>query len=174
MRDIFIIGSKGIPAGYGGFETFVEQLTRHRKSKRIRYHVACMGDQNDEFEYQGSRCFRVKVPQIGPAKAVWYDLAAFLRCLHEIRRQPGEQPVVYVLACRIGPFCGFLKRKLKKMGGRLLINPDGHEWLRAKWNPAIRRYWKFSERLMVKHADLVICDSKHMQRYILSDRKSVV
>ena len=167
MRDIFIIGSKGIPAGYGGFETFVEQLTRHRKSKRIRYHVACMGDQNDEFEYQGSRCFRVKVPQIGPAKAVWYDLAAFLRCLHEIMRQPGEQPVVYVLACRIGPFCGFLKRKLKKMGGRLLINPDGHEWLRAKWNPAIRRYWKFSERLMVKHADLVICDSKHMQRYIL-------
>ena len=40
MRDIFIIGSKGIPAGYGGFETFVEQLTRHRKRKRIGYHGA--------------------------------------------------------------------------------------------------------------------------------------
>ena len=39
MRDIFIIGSKGIPAAYGGFETFVEQLTRHKKDRKLRYHV---------------------------------------------------------------------------------------------------------------------------------------
>ena len=48
MKDIFIIGSKGIPAGYGGFETFVEQLTRYKKSTEISYHVACMGEENRE------------------------------------------------------------------------------------------------------------------------------
>ncbi len=166
MQDIFIIGSKGIPARYGGFETFVEQLTRHRECDSIRYHVACMADETGEFEYQGSHCFQIKVPKIGPARAVWYDLAAFRYCLNYIKNHPGIQPAVYVLACRIGPFTGFLKRRLHKMGGRLLVNPDGHEWLRAKWNKAIRAYWKFSEKGMVKHADLVICDSRNMERYI--------
>lgn len=166
MQDIFIIGSKGIPARYGGFETFVEQLTRHRESEDIRYHVACMADKTGEFEYQKSHCFQIKVPKIGPAKAVWYDLAAFFYCLKYLKQHPAKQPVVYVLACRIGPFTGFLKRRLHKIGGRLFVNPDGHEWMRAKWNKAIRRYWKFSEKLMVKHADLIICDSKNMEQYI--------
>lgn len=167
MRDIFIIGSKGIPARYGGFETFVEQLTRHKVSEEISYHVACMGDAKTEYEYQGSHCFQIKVPPIGPAKAVWYDLAAFSYCLHYLKAHPSKEPVVYVLACRIGPFTGYLKSRLKKQGGRLFVNPDGHEWLRAKWNKAIRAYWKFSEKLMVKHADLLICDSKNMESYIL-------
>ncbi len=166
MRDIFIIGSKGIPARYGGFETFVEQLTRHKESKEICYHVACMGNQKTEYEYQDSHCFQIKVPPIGPAKAVWYDLAAFFYCLGYLKKHPSENPIVYVLACRIGPFTGYLKRRLCKRGGRLFVNPDGHEWLRAKWNRAIRAYWQFSEKLMVKHADLLICDSKNMESYI--------
>ena len=166
MKDIFIIGSKGIPARYGGFETFVEQLTRYKKSNEISYHVACMGEENREYEYQDCHCFQLKVPKIGPAKAVWYDLFAFFYCLKYLKKHPSKDPIVYVLACRIGPFTGFLKRLLKKRGGRLFVNPDGHEWMRAKWNKAIRAYWKFSEKLMVKHADLLICDSKNMEQYI--------
>lgn len=166
MRDVFIIGSKGIPAKYGGFETFVEQLTRRKKSGELRYHVACMAERSGEFEYQGCRCFPIRTPRIGPAKAVWYDLAAFCRCLRYCRAHKAKRPVVYVLACRIGPFIGFLKRRLYKMGGRLYVNPDGHEWMRAKWNRAIRAYWKYSEKRMVKHADLLICDSKNIERYI--------
>lgn len=166
MRDIFIIGSKGIPARYGGFETFVDQLTRQKESRDIRYHVACMGNSPKEFEYQDSHCFQIKVPAIGPAKAVWYDIAAFRYCLKYLKKHPSDAPVVYVLACRIGPFAAFLKAGLRKMGGKLYVNPDGHEWLRAKWNKAIRAYWKFSEKLMVKHADLLICDSKNIESYI--------
>lgn len=166
MRDIFIIGSKGIPARYGGFETFVDHLARYKKSGELCYHVACMADRTGEFEYQGCRCFQVKVPQIGPAKAVWYDLAAFFHCLGYIKKHSAKSPVIYVLACRIGPFAGFLARRLHKMGGRFFVNPDGHEWMRAKWSKPIRMYWKFSEKLMVKHADLLICDSKHMESYI--------
>lgn len=166
MQDVFIIGSKGIPACYGGFETFVEQLTRCKMNREIKYHVACMGSGAREYTYQDARCFEIRVPAIGPAKAVYYDIAAFFHCLSYLRKHPSKSPVVYVLACRIGPFVGFLKRRLKRFGGRLYINPDGHEWMRAKWNRAIRRYWKFSERLMVKHGDLMICDSKNMERYI--------
>lgn len=48
----------------------------------------------------------------------------------------------------------------------LYVNPDGHEWKRAKWNWMIRNYWKYSEKLMVKSAGLLICDSQNIQKYI--------
>ena len=81
MQHVFIIGSKGIPAQYGGFETFVEKLVSYKKSPHIQYHVACMTGQKKEFQYEGARCFSIKVPNIGPAKAVYYDLAAIVNCL---------------------------------------------------------------------------------------------
>ncbi len=49
------------------------------------------------------------------------------------------------------------------------MNPDGHEWKRAKWNALIRRYWRLSEKLMIKYADLVVCDSKNIEKYIKDD-----
>lgn len=169
MKHVFIIGSKGIPAKYGGFETFVEKLTEGQKSKEIKYHVSCLADNYKEFEYNGARCFNIKVPNIGSAKAVYYDIAAFKECLQYIRKNNINSPVVYVLACRIGPFIGHLKKQLKLLGGTLYVNPDGHEWKRAKWNKVIRLYWKISEKLMVKYSDLLICDSKNIEKYIQED-----
>ena len=169
MKHVFIIGSKGIPANYGGFETFVEKLTEQQKSKEIKYHVSCLADNNEEFEHNGARCFNVKVPNIGPAKAVYYDVIAFKECIKYIKENRIEDPIVYILACRIGPFIGHYKKQLKKLGGTLLVNPDGHEWKRAKWNAAIRKYWKVSEKLMVKNADLLVCDSINIEKYIKED-----
>lgn len=171
MRHVFIIGSKGIPAAYGGFESFVDQLVQHQKEKDIQYHVACMNSEQSEFFYHGAHCFSVKVPQIGPAKAVYYDLAAFRYCLHYIRKHDCQNAIVYVLACRIGPFIAGFKRQLKKYSGILYVNPDGHEWMRSKWNAAIKKYWKLSERLMVKAADLLICDSQNIESYICKEYK---
>ena len=76
-----------------------------------------------------------------------------------------------MLACRIGPFINYYKKQLIKLGATLYINPDGHEWKRAKWNWLIRKYWKLSEKLMVKHADLLICDSRNIEKYIQDDYK---
>ncbi len=170
-QHVFIIGSKGIPAKYGGFETFVENLTARRHSKNIKYHVACMAKDSNEFEYNEAKCFNIKVPNIGPAKAVYYDLMALKRCIKYIKQENMTKGIIYVLACRIGPFIGHYKRKLQKMGIKLYVNPDGHEWKRAKWNRLIKKYWKFSEKLMVKHADLLICDSINIEKYIKEDYK---
>lgn len=171
MRHVFIIGSKGIPAKYGGFETFVEKLTEQQKSKEIKYHVSCLAQDNKEFEHNGARCFNINVPNIGPAKAVYYDIFALRECIRYIKENKIENPIVYILACRIGPFVGRYKKQLKKLGGTLFVNPDGHEWKRGKWNVAIRKYWKISEKLMVKHADLLVCDSKNIEKYIQEDYK---
>ena len=175
-KTVYIIGSKGIPAKYGGFETFVEKLTEFQKDKDIQYYVACMrensaksGITEDVFEHNGATCFNIDVPNIGPARAIAYDIAALNKAIEIAKKNKDEAPVFYILACRIGPFISSIKRKIKALRGTLMVNPDGHEWLRAKWSLPVRKYWKYSERLMVKHADLLICDSKNIEKYIHKD-----
>lgn len=167
MQHIFIVGSKGIPGAYGGYETFVDKLTEyHQDHKELKYHVACKAAEEGEFEYHNARCFKVKVPNLGSAQAILYDVAALRKVCSYIREHRIEHPIVYILACRIGPFAAHFKRKIHKLGGRLYLNPDGHEWMRAKWSAPVRKYWKISEQMMVKHADLLICDSKNIEKYI--------
>lgn len=178
MQHIFIVGSKGIPAKYGGFETFVEKLTENQKDKNIQYHVACTKENNNksgilerEFVHNGANCYTIDLPNIGPAKAIYYDVKALEWAIKKSEREGYERPIFYVLACRIGPFIARLKRKIEKIGGVLLVNPDGYEWLREKWSLPVRKYWKISESLMVKHADKLICDSKNIEKYIKEDYK---
>ncbi|NRG30020.1 DUF1972 domain-containing protein, partial [Bacillus circulans] len=132
--DVFIIGSKGIPAKYGGFETFVDELTRRKQNESINYHISCLAQNNEEFIYNDSRCFNVKTPNIGSAQAVLYDLYSINVCLKYIKKNKLNNSVIYILACRIGPFLKFFKKRLEKLGVQVLVNPDGQEWKRSKWN----------------------------------------
>lgn len=170
-KNIFIIGSKGIPANYGGFETFVDKLTEMKVNEDIMYHVACMSDHSEEVYYNNARCFHIEVPQIGPAKAVYYDLLALKNTLQYIEENDLKGSVVYILACRIGPFIRKYQKKLHRLDCKLYVNPDGHEWKRAKWNWFIKQYWKLSERYMIKNTDLAICDSIGIEDYIKTTYK---
>lgn len=182
MQHVFIVGSKSLGA-YGGYETFVYKLTQyHQNNANIKYHVACKanGDgcmdeskldgvtkiSDSEFEFQNAHCFKIKVPNIGPAVAIYYDVAALKYCCKYIEKNHIEHPIVYILACRIGPFMRHFYNKIHKLGGKVYLNPDGHEWMRAKWSAPIRKYWKISEQMMIKHSDLVICDSINIEKYI--------
>ena len=169
MTNVFIIGSKGIPSNYGGFETFVDKLTLYKKSKDIMYHVSCLNVDKDEFYYNNARCFNVEVKDVGSAKAVLYDLQALGKSIKYIEENNLSNSTILILACRIGPFLPFFKKKLKDLGINLYINPDGHEWKRSKWIAPIRAYWKLSEKLMVKHSDMQICDSKGIEEYIQTE-----
>ena len=171
MKHIFIIGSKGIPAQYGGFETFVDELVTRQKNKNIKYHVACMNSNKPEFVYNNASCFNVSVPNIGAAKAVYYDINALKQVIQYIKKNNINSGIVYVLACRIGPFFNRYVKKLHKLNFQVYVNPDGHEWKRAKWNYFVKKYWKLSEKLMVKYSDLLICDSINIEKYIKNNYK---
>lgn len=87
-QSIYIVGSKGIPAKYGGFETFVEKLTEFQQDKNIQYYVACMRENSaksgitaDTFEHNGAICYNIDVPNIGPARAIAYDIAALNKAI---------------------------------------------------------------------------------------------
>lgn len=183
IQHIFMIGAKSLGA-YGGYETFVNKLTEyHQHDTKIQYHVACKGngdgsmDENElegmtrisdsEFVYHNAHCFKITVPEwLGSAQAIFYDVMALEKCCEIIRSEKIRNPVVYIMACRIGPFIKHYYHKIHKLGGRIYLNPDGHEWKRAKWSAPIRKYWKISECMMVKHSDLVICDSSTIEKYI--------
>ena len=168
MQHVFIIGSRGLPAQYGGFETFVDQLVSHQVSPDIQYHVACLSNDQayQHFDYKGVDCFTIKAPKLGPARVIAYDMMAINYALKLIKKQGIEQSIFYVLGNTIGAFVAPFARKIHKIGGRFYINPDGLEWKRAKWAKPIQAYLKYSEKIMTRHADLVISDNPGIESYI--------
>lgn len=182
VQHVYLVGAKSLGA-YGGYETFVYKLTEyHQNKENIKYHVACKANGegcmdesklegvtficNHEFEFHNAHCFKIDVPQIGSVQAIYYDVAALNACCQHIQDNDIRNAVVYIMACRIGPFAGYYYRKIHKLGGKVYLNPDGHEWLRAKWSIPVRKYWKISEQMMVKYCDLVVCDSVNIEKYI--------
>lgn len=181
-QHVFLVGAKSLGA-YGGYETFINKLTEyHQNNNKLKYYVACKanGDgcmdetklenveriSDTEFIYHNAFCFKIHVPNIGPAQAIYYDVKALEKCIEYIEKEQIKEPIVYIMACRIGPFARHFYKKIHKLGGKVFLNPDGHEWMRAKWSAPIRKYWKISEQMMVKYCDLAICDSINIEKYI--------
>lgn len=151
VQHVYLVGAKSLGA-YGGYETFVYKLTEyHQNKENIKYHVACKanGDgcmdeskfegvtkiNGHEFEFHNAHCFKIDVPQIGSAQAIYYDVAALKAFCEHIKKNHIPHPIVYIMACRIGPFAGHFYREIHKLGGTVYLNPDGWKdiiWLNQK------------------------------------------
>lgn len=116
MKNVFIIGLKGIFVKYGGFEIFVEYLIKMKVSEEIVYYVFCMVEDNREFYYNNVCCFNVRVFNIGSVKVVLYDILSLKECLNYIKEKKFINLIVYVLVCWIGLFFVKYKRVFEKMG----------------------------------------------------------
>lgn len=179
MKHVFLIGAKSYN-NYGGYENFIDKLTEyHQNNPNIKYYVATKANgqgagvpkdvvwHGDRYTYHNADTFQIKVPErLGSAQAIYYDCKALKRCVEIIKDEKIEEPIVYVMACRIGPFFKKYVRAIHRLGGKVYLNPDGHEWMRAKWSAPVRKYWKMSEQTMVKSSDLIICDSVNIEKYI--------
>lgn len=110
MQHVFIVGSKPLGA-YGGYETFVYKLTEyHQNNKNLKYHVACKANGDGcmdekklknvkqinelEAEFQNAHCFKIPVPNIEPAVAIYYDVAALNQCCEYIEKNHIKNPIV--------------------------------------------------------------------------------
>lgn len=188
VQHIFVIGSKSI-GQYGGYETFVDKLTeQHQNNPTIKYHISCKANGQGfmdeskldnisdvvkdrygnvrEFTYHNAHVFKIPCPNIGPAVAIYYDRAAVYYSINYCKENHIYHPIFYILTCRIGLFIDGLVKQIKAIGGKYCLNPDGHEWMRAKWSAPVRKYWKLSERKMVNAADVIVCDSVNIEKYI--------
>lgn len=166
MNHVFIVGSKGIPAKYGGFETFVEELTKGKQSKGIQYHVSCMNNDEKHFEHNGADCFNVRVPLPGAPGRIFHVGLVLQQVEEWAKIHPDEKVIVYILGCRIGPLLIPHAQKLHKLGTEIYCNPDGLEWKRSKWSALAKAFLRYCEKCLVENSDLVICDSVNIEKYI--------
>lgn len=179
MQHVFLVGAKSLGA-YGGYETFINKLTEyHQNNPDIKYHVAVKKNgqgaaipagaalRTGGYDYHNADCFEIAIPEwLRSAQAIYYDCKAMKKCIEIIKRDGISRPIVYVMTCRIGPFFNRYAKKIRKLDGKVYLNPDGHEWKRAKWSAPVRKYWKYSEKVMVKGSDLIVCDSVNIEKYI--------
>ena len=159
--SIAIIGSRGIPNNYGGFEGFTEVLSQNLVKKGYKVYVSCEhpGEKDNPDTFNGVNLFyfpikHPKSPVMGMLYEVLYDVySLFIASLR------AEQ--VYMLGYSAALF--FFIPKL--FGKTLYLNPDGLEWKRAKFNSHIKLLLKINEKMGSFWADMIIADSKGIKKY---------
>lgn len=158
MKQVAIVGTQGVPAKYGGFETLVENMIGDHTSSEVRYTVFCSGKDYAERreEYKGARLKYVPLFHANGAQSTPYDILSMLKTVH------GYDTVVIlgVSGCIFLPVFRLLYRK------KLIVNIDGLEHRRAKWGKFAKWFLRTSEAMAVHYADVVIADNKGIQDYV--------
>jgi len=153
---IAILGSQGIPAKFGGFETFTEQLATRLAQRSFSVTVFCEAeDDNNPDTYKGVSLKHIKTPKITAIRSIWFDTVSILKCL-------GKYDVIYMLGYSVA-FAFFLPRIF---GDKFLVNMDGLEWKRTKWSAFAKFYLRIMEYLTVKCATRLVADAEGIADYL--------
>ncbi len=170
MKNIIIIGARGFKYNYGGWETFVTNLVANYHDSNTKFYIPDLNHNQDEdlkiINKDGVVCPQIYVPEQGFVTMFTFTIKAVRYFKKYIKEQKLENTVLYILGCKVGPLFLFWKKAFHKMGVKILINPDGLEWQRAKWSWWIKQCFKISERTMIKYSDYCICDSKAILEYV--------
>jgi glycosyltransferase involved in cell wall biosynthesis len=146
--QIAILGTRGIPARYGGFETFAEQLSARLVLRGHKVTVFCEACKNPQTQHRGANLRHMSVRALGPLTTVVYDA----ECLWQAR---SGFDVVYMLGYGSSALC-WLPRL---WGSQVWINMDGLEWTRAKWGPVARSYLRIAESIAMHTPNRIIADA---------------
>ncbi|QUJ68211.1 DUF1972 domain-containing protein [Photobacterium sp. GJ3] len=157
MKNVFVVGTVGLPGCYGGFESLVENLVSY-SSDSYKYTVFCSSKAYDMKieQHNGARLIYIPFKANG-IQSVIYDIVSLLLCL---RYRPDVILILGVSGCIFLPiFKVFSKAKI-------VTNIDGLEWKRDKWGWFAKKFLKFSEYLAVKFSNVVITDNKAIGDYV--------
>lgn len=150
-----MIGTRGVPARYGGFETAVEEIGKRLAQRGHDVTVFCRGKNGAGAEYLGMRL--VHRPAIRRKVAETLSHTA----LSVANRYARSADVALVFNAANAP----LLPVLKAASVPTALHVDGLEWKRSKWSGAGRRYYLANERLSVRLADRLIADAVGIQDY---------
>lgn len=151
---IAMLGTRGVPARYGGFETAVEEIGHRLAARGHEVRVYCRGTDRAA-AYRGIQ--RVLLPGIRVRSLE--TLSHTLVSAGHLRTHPTDVALVFNAAN--APALPLLRRA----GIPVAVHVDGLEWQRGKWGPTGRRYYRAVERLCVRWADALIADSRAIQDY---------
>lgn len=157
MRTLFIVGSQGIPADYGGLETFADETATRLAARGRPVTVTCEKTSDEPAgppTHEGVDLLYVDAPD-NNLRTIISDVKALWRCYR--LADPGD--VVYLLGYGVGPFAWPVLKAMAAKGVAFWLNPDGLEWKRPRWPAWARFYLRLSERFLLRQADRVICDA---------------
>jgi glycosyltransferase involved in cell wall biosynthesis len=157
MKRIAIIGTVGLPAKYGGFETLVENIVGENASAGIEYTIFCSGKTYKErpSEYKGAKLKYIGLKANG-AQSTLYDILSMMKTGNE-----------YEVALVLGVSgCIFLPVFRWWFKNKLIVNIDGLEHRREKWGKFAKWFLRKSEAMAVKCADVIVADNKGIQNYV--------
>ncbi len=155
-----ILGTRGIPANYGGFETFAEHLSTRLVARGHDVTVYCRAHYVSprELEFQG-----VKLKVLPTIRHKYFDTVvhAFLSALHAV---PQRYDAALICNAANAPFASILRLA----GIPVALNVDGLEHKRKKWNAIARRYYLIAERLATILPTETVTDARVIQEYYLA------
>jgi glycosyltransferase involved in cell wall biosynthesis len=156
-HGVAILGTRGIPANYGGFETFAERLALHLVSKGIPVTVYCRRHHATEGkEWRGVRL--VTLPSI-ENKYLDTVVHTFLSTLHLATRTRVRD----VVLCNAANAPAL--PLLRVTGRRVVMNVDGLEWRRGKWGMVGRSWYRLGEWLSVRLSSVLVTDAEEVRTY---------
>lgn len=154
---IAILGTRGIPANYGGFETFAEHLSTRLVARGHDVTVYCRAHYTSprQLEFQG-----VRLKVLPTIRHKYFDTVvhAFLSVLHAV---PQRYDAALICNAANAPFAALLRLT----GTPVAINVDGLEHKRKKWNWIARKYYLLVERLATILPTETVTDARVIQDY---------
>ena len=157
---IAILGTRGIPASYGGFETFAEHLARRLVLRGHDVTVYCRAHYVSprQLEYHG-----VKLKVLPTIRHKYFDtvIHTFLSAVHAVS---GRFDAALICNCANAPFSPILRLT----GTPVAINVDGLEHKRKKWGSLGRRYYRLAEYLSTLLPNEIVTDAQVIQDYYLA------
>lgn len=161
---IGILGCRGIPNNYGGFEQFTEYFSRGLVEHG--HDVWVYTSNNHPYKnklWRGVHLIHCADPEdrIGTFGQVIYDLI----CILDSRKRDFD------IILQLGYSSNSIWQNLMPKGPKIVTNMDGMEWQRSKYNRLIQRFIKYTEKLSIKRSDLLIADSEIICAHILDTYK---
>lgn len=169
-KTVNILGIRGLPAAHGGFETFAAKLAPYLRSRGWNVNVYCQVEfksesgHNGDFEddWQGIRRIHRWTRFRGSAGSIIFDLRSILHVL----RSPGVDLILGYNTAALSIIQRLFRRKI-------LMNMDGIEWRRAKWNGILKVWFYVNEFIGYRISSTVIADhpeiATHLQRHGVRD-----
>ncbi|MCU4165511.1 DUF1972 domain-containing protein [Carboxylicivirga caseinilyticus] len=156
---IAVIGTRGIPNYYGGFEQFAEYLAKYLVENG--HHVSVYNSHYHPYqepEWKGVKIIHKYDPEkkIGTAGQFIYDLNCILDC----RKRDFD------VILQLGYTSSSIWGKLLPSTPQIVTNMDGLEWKRTKYTKKVQQFLLYAEKLGVRYSDYLVSDSIGIQDYL--------
>lgn len=155
---IALLGTRGVPARYGGFETCVEEVGQRLAALGHKVSVYCRTDSESdtsETEYLGMDLVYLPALRRRTLETLSHTgLSVFHLMLH-------RPDVAIVFNAANAPWLPILRAARIPVATHV----DGLEWKRAKWGPTGQRYYRMAEAVAVRFSDALIADARGIRDY---------